>query len=70
MYNGPMENKEKRILMMDGSEHTVPGRRTRDDEGCDCAVHGKNCPKCGGFMHFQPIYGGQYWECEDCGEDA
>ncbi len=40
---------------------------TRHDVKSDCFEStGKPCNNCGGFMHFQPVHGGQYWQCEDC----
>lgn len=47
---------------MDGSEH-----EDNATTGC-CDGFGKTCPKCGGFMHYQPVYGGYYYECEQCHE--
>lgn len=42
-------------FLMDGTEHTT---------GC-CDAFGKPC-KCGGWMHYQPVYGGYFYECERC----
>lgn len=47
------------IFLMDGSPHYKI-----KDNGC-CKITGKAC-KCGGWMHYQPIYGGYYYKCEDC----
>lgn len=57
------EPKEQRtsIMEMDGSEHQIPG-----EENCFCGSFGKKCPKCGGFAHYQPVYGSFYYECEKC----
>ena len=33
--------------------------------GC-CDLHGKACIACGGWMHFQPVYGGYCHKCEQC----
>lgn len=52
---------EVRVFEMDGSEHEAPERLT----GC-CGHFGKECSKCGGFMHYQPTYGGYFYRCEDC----
>jgi hypothetical protein len=50
-------------FIMDEMEHT-----TNSITGC-CDVHGKQCI-CGGFMHYQPTYGGYYYECEKCHKKA
>ena len=47
------------VFLMDGMEHTV-----NNETGC-CDQFGKIC-QCGGFMHYQPIYGGYYYKCEKC----
>lgn len=47
------------VFIMDGSEHT-----TNKETGC-CDGFGREC-SCGGFMHYQPIYGGYYYKCEIC----
>ena len=44
---------------MDGTEHT-----DYTSTGC-CQYSGKAC-KCGGWMHYQAIYGGYYYECDIC----
>ena len=44
---------------MDGMEHTP-----MDETGC-CQPFAKRC-SCGGWMHYQPVYGGYYYECEVC----
>lgn len=57
-----MDKVKPRTMDMDGTEHEVPGK-----ESCHCASHGRTCEKCGGFAHFQGVYGGIFWRCEDCG---
>jgi hypothetical protein len=54
---------EHHVFFMDGSEHTK-----EDETGC-CGSFGKKC-ECGGFMHYQPVYGGQYYKCEQCGKET
>ena len=57
-----MKNKKKNNIQtfkMDGMIH-----KTNSLTGC-CDAFGEKC-KCGGFMHYQPIYGGCYYKCEDC----
>lgn len=44
---------------MDGSIHTLV-----KETGC-CQNEGKLC-ECGGWMHYQPVYGGYFYECEVC----
>jgi hypothetical protein len=59
----PDDVREGRGFTMDGAPHWVPGR-----ERCHC-VSGQRrqtCPKCGGFMHCQPVHGGYYYKCEGC----
>lgn len=46
---------------MDGSTHEAPTRNT----GC-CDSVGKQCTKCGSWMHYQPVYGGYFYQCEKC----
>lgn len=46
---------------MDGSEHIFPA----EISGC-CQTYGKVCKECGGWCHYQPVYGGYYFECEKC----
>lgn len=50
-------------LDMDGMQHPTPGR-----ERCHCGLqaHGVTCPYCGGFAHYQPVWGGYYRQCEVC----
>lgn len=50
------------IFMMDGDEHYVG-----NPDACSCSAFGKTCG-CGGFMHYQPTYGGFYYQCEKCKE--
>jgi len=47
------------LFVMDGTEHSKG----------DCDQFGKRC-KCGGWMHYQPIYGGYYYKCEECMDEA
>jgi len=51
---------------MDGSKHHSPNRITN----CCGRNADRPCRKCGGFMHFQGVWGGYYYECEDCHETA
>jgi len=48
------------VLVMDGSDHT-----DYETTGC-CSQFGRRCNSCGGWMHYQPIYGGYYYQCETC----
>lgn len=52
------ELKAKEIFLMDGSEHT------KGDRDC-CGHFGKEC-KCGGILHYQPVYGGFFYKCDNC----
>lgn len=52
-------NEQIKAFDMDGEEHT-PHKET----GC-CSAFGKPC-ECGGWYHYQPVYGGYYYECEKC----
>ena len=47
---------------MDETEHT-----DYKTTGC-CKQFGKKCV-CGGWMHYQPIYGGYFYECEVCNKN-
>ena len=47
---------------MDGIEHTVG-----DDSQC-CSPFALKCD-CGGILHYQPVWGGQYYECDLCHKD-
>lgn len=59
-YHGIENRKEPPpIFLMDGEEHYLNAL-----SGC-CNVFGKQC-SCGGFMHYQPVYGGYYYKCEKC----
>jgi hypothetical protein len=52
------------IIEMDGMEHDCPTHIT----GC-CKQFGKPCcatEGCHGWMHYEPIYGGYYYQCEVC----
>jgi len=55
------EGKEP-IFCMDCNEHYL------EAPSCCCGSFGKKC-KCGGFMHYQPVYGGEYYKCEECLEE-
>lgn len=62
-YKEDLEPEEPpRCSDMDGDEHTT----ARD---C-CAILGRECRKCGGFVHVQPVYGALAELCEGCPEDA
>ena len=54
------ESKPKRLLL-DGTQH---------EAGESCGCMGKPCTKeaCPGYMHYQPVYGGYFYECDVCGE--
>lgn len=55
-------NRDKELVFfMDGEEHIV------GDNDC-CLSFRKRC-KCGGIMHFQPVYGGIFYRCDRCGKD-
>ena len=47
------------VLDMDGTRHT-----DHETTGC-CNASGKKCG-CGGWMHFQGVYGGCFYQCEKC----
>ena len=55
-----------KTFMMDSCEHR------RGDPDC-CSNFAKVCIKttndevCNGIMHYQPVYGGYYYECDKCG---
>ena len=52
-------------MLIDGTAHNIPGRKM-----CWCATFGHDCPKCGGYMHSQAIYGlSTLYVCEDCGRE-
>ena len=44
------------IFEMDGSEHYQDG---------SCCLELKAC-KCGGSLHYQPVYGSYYYKCDKC----
>lgn len=52
-------DKENALFMMDGSLHFK-----QEETNC-CRNFGKTC-ECGGYMHYQPIYGAYYYQCEEC----
>jgi len=61
---------------MDGSEHTVGDPDCCASFGKVCEAHinevsfGKNLGAydvCKGIMHYQPVYGGDYYQCDRCG---
>lgn len=47
------------IFFMDGQPHA---------KGC-CDRVGKKC-ECGGWMHYQPVYGGYFYKCEKCSKEV
>jgi len=51
------------VFYMDESEHYYHNKT-----GC-CDDTGKRC-HCGGWCHYQPIYGGYYYKCEICREES
>lgn len=51
------------IFEMDGMPHY------RGGEDCCCYTDGKVC-KCGGYMHYQPVYGGYYYKCDECKKET
>lgn len=55
-------NKDQSLFMMDGSLHFE-----QEKTNC-CGNFGKTC-ECGGYMHYQPVYGGFYYKCEKCLEE-
>lgn len=56
------EQMSGKVLLIEGEEHAVPGRRR-----CDCEAFARECPECGGFMHFEAPRAGSIYQCEDCG---
>ncbi len=48
------------VFLIDGEEHTV------GDSSC-CGSFGQEC-KCEGIIHFQPVYGGIVYRCDQCGK--
>lgn len=49
-----------RVFTLDGSEHgpeICAGERFCTE---------KVCVPCGVYMHFQAVYGGQFWQCPEC----
>lgn len=55
------ETKPTVVLIMDGEEHTA-----NNETEC-CTLMGRACIYgCGGWMHYQPVYGGQFYQCEKC----
>lgn len=47
------------VFRMDGIAHF------RGGDGCACGAE-RPCPKCGGFLHTQGVYGGYVKRCEQC----
>lgn len=47
---------------MDGMEHIV------GDKKC-CGQWARKCD-CGGIVHYQPVWGGYYYECDLCHEKS
>ena len=57
----PYFDTECEVFKMYGADHY-----TNRVSNC-CSGMGKNCSKCGGFMHYQPTTrANYYYECEDC----
>ena len=65
---------ERHVIDMDGITHGAEG------SGADCEHDGGlkphmgcgfNCGKCGiGVVHWQPIWGGYYYQCDCCDHSA
>ena len=51
--------KGKQVFYIDGSDHII------GDEDC-CGSFAKDCEKCGGIKHYQPMYGGFIYKCDKC----
>jgi hypothetical protein len=49
------------VFHIDGSPHY------REAETECCGNFGRVCAACGGFQHYQPLWGGYVYKCEDCG---
>lgn len=49
------------VSNMDGEIHT-------SERDC-CIILGRECRKCSGFEHGQPIYGGIMPSCENCDKE-
>lgn len=62
-FGTPQDPETHHTLDMDGTEHEIPGR-----DRCFCRTSGKDCPDCGSYMHYQPVHGGYFYRCEDCGD--
>jgi hypothetical protein len=62
-YDIQRRNDPEYIFDMDGTPH-LKG----DVTGC-CSGFEKQCPKCKGYSHYQPTYGGYYYKCENCGHE-
>lgn len=54
--------KDDVVLVMDEMEHT------KEETTRCCGSFGKIC-KCGGFMHYQPLYDGYFYQCEKCKDE-
>lgn len=50
------------VFEMDGTEHF-----NNEETGC-CTNWGGRC-ECGGWLHWQPVYGGYYYKCDKCKEE-
>lgn len=48
------------LFFMDGMAHF------REKETDCCIYFHQRCMKCDGIGHYQPVYGGYYYKCEDC----
>lgn len=62
-FNAPPSKNKKFIMDMDCWQHYLPSSKT----GC-CQNMDRKCPACGGFMHYQAIWGGYFYRCENCFE--
>jgi hypothetical protein len=54
------KSKPHYLFHEDGTPHY-----RKAETGC-CDGFGEVCEACGGFCHYQPVYGGYYYKCEDC----
>lgn len=53
-----------KYLNMDGELHSTEG--SGDNERDCCTILGKQCFRCGGFVHGQPVWSGIAESCENC----
>ena len=49
---------EEKTFDMDGTEHIIPHSK------CHCR-EARKCPQCFEPMHYQPVYGGYYYQCDN-----